>query len=240
MLVDNEHVVVVGGSSGIGLGVARAVLALGARVTIAGRSSERLARAQRELGDDDRVRAIAADIGNEDDVIRLFDVAGPIDHLVTTAVDAAYQPITELETTAARRVIDSKLVGALLLAKHGAPRIRAGGSITFTSGIAAYRPSRGGAVVAAVNGALAALGRALAIELAPIRVNVVSPGWVDTPVWDTVAGDRKADVLSAMADRLPVGCVGTPDDLAPAFIYLMRSAYSTGTVLHVDGGHRLV
>jgi NAD(P)-dependent dehydrogenase (short-subunit alcohol dehydrogenase family) len=239
-MVNDEHVVVVGGSSGIGLGVARAVLALGARVTIAGRSSERLAHARRALGDDDRVRAIAADIGNEDDVIRLFDLAGPIDHLVTTAVDAAYQSVTELEPTAARRVIDSKLVGALLLAKHGAPCIRAGGSITYTSGIAAYRPSRGGAVVAAVNGALAALGRALAIELAPVRVNVVSPGWVDTPVWDTVAGDRKADVLSAMADRLPVGRVGTPDDLAPAFIYLMRSAYSTGTVLHVDGGHRLV
>ena len=240
MTLNGQHVVVVGGSSGIGLGTAHAALAAGARVTIVGRSPERLAQAQRALGADDRVRALTADISREADVVHLFEVAGDLDHLVTTAVDAAYQPITELELAAAQRVIDSKLIGSLLLARHGAPHIRSGGSITFTSGIAAYRPSRGGAVVAAVNGALAALGRALALELAPIRVNVVSPGWVDTPVWDVVAGDRKGAVLSEMAERLPVHRVGTPDDLAQAFLFLMQSAYSTGTVLHVDGGHRLV
>ena len=240
MMFDGQHVVVVGGSSGIGLGTARAVLAAGARVTIVGRSPERLARARRELGDESQVRAIAADIGQETDVVHLFEAAGDLDHLVTTAVDASYQPVTELEPAAAQRVIDSKLIGPLLLAKHGAPRIRTGGSITFTSGIAAYRPSRGGAVVAAVNGALAALGRALALELAPIRVNVVSPGWVDTPVWDVVAGDRKGAVLSEMAERLPVRRVGTPADVARAFLFLMQSQYSTGTVLHIDGGQRLV
>lgn len=240
MTLDGQHVVVVGGSSGIGLGAAHAVLAAGARVTIVGRSPERLARARRELGDETQVRAIAADIAQETDVVRLFEAAGDLDHLVTTAVDASYQPVTELEPAAAQRVIDSKLIGPLLLAKHGAPRIRTGGSITFTSGIAAYRPSRGGAVVAAVNGALAALGRALALELAPIRVNVVSPGWVDTPVWDVVAGDRKGAVLSGMAERLPVQRVGTPADVARAFLFLMQSEYSTGTVLHIDGGQRLV
>ena len=240
MTLDGQHVVVVGGSSGIGLGTAHAVLAAGARVTIVGRSPERLARAQRELGDETPVRAIAADIGREVDVVHLFEAAGDLDHLVTTAVDASYQPVAELEPAAAQRVIDSKLIGPLLLAKHGAPRIRTGGSIIFTSGIAAYRPSRGGAVVAAVNGALAALGRALALELAPIRVNVVSPGWVDTPVWDVVAGDRKGAVLSGMAERLPVQRVGTPADVARAFLFLMQSEYSTGTVLHIDGGQRLV
>jgi len=154
---------------------------------------------------------------------------------------ATLRGLQDLEVIlAAQRVIDSKLIGPLLLAKHGAPRIRTGGSIIFTSGIAAYRPSRGGAVVAAVNGALAALGRALALELAPIRVNVVSPGWVDTPVWDVVAGDRKGAVLSGMAERLPVQRVGTPADVARAFLFLMQSEYSTGTVLHIDGGQRLV
>jgi len=240
MTLDGQHVVVVGGSSGIGLGTAHAVLAAGARVTIVGRSPERLARARRELGDETPVRAIAADIGREVDVVHLFEAAGDLDHLVTTAVDASYQPVAELAPAAAQRVIDSKLIGPLLLAKHGAPRIRTGGSIIFTSGIAAYRPSRGGAVVAAVNGALAALGRALALELAPIRVNVVSPGWVDTPVWDVVAGDRKGAVLSGMAERLPVQRVGTPADVARAFLFLMQSEYSTGTVLHIDGGQRLV
>ncbi|HEX7090113.1 MAG TPA: SDR family oxidoreductase [Longimicrobiales bacterium] len=237
---DGTHVVVVGGSSGIGFGVARAALAAGARVTIVGRSEEHLASATRALGDGGRVQGVAADIGREADVARLFEAIGAVDHLISTAVSATYQPIGELEMTGAQDVIDSKLVGSLLLAKHGAPRIRPGGSITFTSGIAAYRPGPGGSVVAAVNGALAALGRALAIELAPIRVNVVSPGWVDTPIWDSLAGDRKSAVLDAMAERLPVRRIATADDLAGAFLFLMQSPHTTGTVLHVDGGQRLV
>jgi NAD(P)-dependent dehydrogenase (short-subunit alcohol dehydrogenase family) len=234
------HVVVAGGSSGIGLAVASAVLAGGGRVTIVGRSRERLVRARERLGNGDDVSMVAADIANEADVIRMLDTARDFDHLVATAVDAAYQPITELELDEAQRVLRSKLVGALLLAKHAARRINPGGSLTFTSGIAAYRPSPGGAVVAAVNGALESLARALSIELAPVRVNVVSPGWVDTPVWDAVAGPRKDTVLASMAERLPVGRVGKTTDLAPAYIFLMQSEYTTGSVVHVDGGHRLV
>ncbi|HEX6536848.1 MAG TPA: SDR family oxidoreductase [Gemmatimonadaceae bacterium] len=240
MRLDGRHVVVVGGSSGIGLGVARAALASGASVTIAARSPERLARARRALDGGDRVRAVAADIGREQEVIALLEEADTLDHLVVTAVDAAYHPVERLELEHVRRVIDSKLVGPLLLAKHARARIRPGGSITLTSGIAAYRPSAGGAVVAAVNGALGALGRALAIELGPIRVNVVSPGWVDTPIWDALAGENKDAVLRTMAERLPVHRIATPDDVARAFLFLMRSEHTTGTVLHVDGGQRLV
>lgn len=240
MKLAGQHVIVVGGSSGIGLAVANAVLAEGGRVTIVGRSRERLARAREQLGDDERVCATTADISVETDVVRMFDEAGEFDHLVTTAVDAAYRPIAELEMDDAQRVLRSKLVGALLLAKHAKSGISPRGSLTFTSGIAAYRPSVGGAVVAAVNGALASLGRALAIELAPVRVNVVSPGWVDTPVWEVVAGSRKDAVLASMAERLPVGRVGKTTDLAPAYTFLMQSEYTTGSVLHVDGGHRLV
>lgn len=240
MALDGQHVIVVGGSSGIGLAVAHAVLAEGGRVTIAGRSRERLARACRELGGAERVRSAVADVAEEADVAGLFDAAGEFDHVVTTAVDAAYQPVAELEMDDAQRVLRSKLVGALLVAKHARRGISPNGSLIFTSGIAAYRPSRGGAVVAAVNGALAALGRALAIELAPVRVNVVSPGWVDTPVWEVVAGARKDAVLASMAERLPVGRVGKPADLAPAYTFLMQSEYTTGSVVHVDGGQRLV
>lgn len=240
MALAGRHVIVVGGSSGIGLAVASAVLAEGGRVTIVGRSLERLAHAREQLGDDERVGTTSADISVEKDVVQMFDAAGEFDHLVTTAVDAAYQPVTEMEMDQAQRVLRSKLVGALLLAKHAKRAIRASGSLTLTSGIAAYRPSPGGAVVAAVNGALASLGRALAIELAPIRVNVVSPGWVDTPVWEAVAGSRKDAVLASMAERLPAGRVGRPTDLASAYTFLMQSEYTTGSVLHVDGGHRLV
>jgi NAD(P)-dependent dehydrogenase (short-subunit alcohol dehydrogenase family) len=126
------------------------------------------------------------------------------------------------------------------LAKHGIARLAAKGSITFTSGIAAYRPAARGSVVAGVNGALESLAYALAIELAPIRVNVVSPGWVDTPIWKQVAGDEARAKLDAMAQKLPVGRIGRPEDIADGIRFLMRNGFATGSVLHLDGGHRLV
>jgi NAD(P)-dependent dehydrogenase (short-subunit alcohol dehydrogenase family) len=240
-----ERVVVIGGSSGIGLAVAGTMLAEGAEVTIAGRSPERLAAAARELTGrhahaTDRLHPETADITREADIERLFKEAGPVDHVVATAADAAgaYQRAAEFDVTAARRLIDAKLLGAVLLAKHA--NLGASGSITLTSGIAAYRPAPGGSMVAAVNGALASLAYALAIELAPARVNVVSPGWIDTPIWDTIAGDGKAARLDAMASRLPAGRVGQPADVAQAILALIRNPFITGTVLHVDGGQRLV
>jgi NAD(P)-dependent dehydrogenase (short-subunit alcohol dehydrogenase family) len=237
-----ERVLIVGGSSGIGLGLAEAVVAGGGEVTIAGRSAQRLAAAAGWLDAPDRVRTVVADVADERAVARLFDSVGTVDHIVSTAIDSTgtAQPVAALDLDSARTVIDTKLVGALLLAKHGAPYLDPAGSIVFTSGIAAYRPSLSGAVVAAVNGALESLAYALALELAPIRVNVVSPGWVDTPIWDALAGPGKAAALDGMAKRLPVGRTGTPADLAQAFLSLLRNGFITGTVLHVDGGHRLV
>lgn len=116
--------------------------------------------------------------------------------------------------------MESKFYGPLWLAKHGSPALSAADAITFVSGIAAYRPAARGSVVAAVNAALEGLVRALAIELAPIRVNAVSPGWVNTTIWSLVAGDKKDDMLNAMAKRLPVGRVGEPDDIADAIAFL--------------------
>ncbi|WP_207485531.1 SDR family oxidoreductase [Arenibaculum pallidiluteum] len=236
-----ERALVVGGSSGMGLALARSLLVDGAEVTIVGRSEARLAEAQKRLPESARLRTIAADVTQEDQVARLFQRTGPLDHIVTTAADieGAYQLLPSLEIAAARRVVDSKFLGPLLLAKYGAPVLSPTGSITFTSGIAAYRPAPRGSVVAAINGALASLAAALAVELGPIRVNVVSPGWVDTPIWTHVAGDAKASTLDAMARRLPVGRVGQPDDIADAIRFLMRNGFVTGTVLHVEGGHRL-
>jgi NAD(P)-dependent dehydrogenase (short-subunit alcohol dehydrogenase family) len=237
-----ERVLIIGGSSGMGRALARSLLAEGAEVTIVGRSEARLAQARENLPAGGHLRAIAADITREGEVAALFGRTGPLDHIVTTAADieGAYRLLPDLEIEAARRVVDSKFIGPLLLAKHGAPVLSPKGSITFTSGIAAYRPSARGSVVAAINGALASLAYALAVELGPIRVNVVSPGWVDSPIWQFVAGDAKAATLEAMAKRLPVGRVGQPEDIADAIRFLMRNGFVTGTVLHAEGGHRLV
>lgn len=237
----NERVLIVGGSSGMGLALARALLADGAEVAIAGRSQVRLAEAKLELGSE-TLRTFPVDITQEDQVAGLFRQTGPLDHIVTTAADieGAYQLLPSMALEAARRVIDSKFIGPLLLAKHGSPVLDAEGSITFTSGIAAYRPAARGSVVAAINGALASLAYALAVELGPMRVNVVSPGWVDSPIWKFVAGDAKSQTLNAMAQRLPVGRIGQPEDIADAIRFLMRNRFVTGTVLHVEGGHRLI
>jgi NAD(P)-dependent dehydrogenase (short-subunit alcohol dehydrogenase family) len=237
-----DRVMIVGGGSGMGLALCRALLADGADVTIVGRSQARLSGARDSLPAADRLHLVVADISQEDQVARLFERCGPLDHIVSTAADiqGAYQLLPALDMTAARKVVDSKFLGPLLLAKYGAPCLAPQGSITFTSGIAAYRPAPRGSVVAAINGALESLAYALAVELGPRRVNVVSPGWVDTPIWESIApGDAKAVALDAMAKRLPVGRVGRPDDIADAIRFLMRNTFVTGTVLHVDGGHRL-
>ncbi len=236
------RVLIVGGGSGMGLALAEAMLGEGAEVTIAGRSAERLEKARRVLKSPSALGTIQADIAQEADVERIFAQTGPLDHIVTTAADiaGAYKLLPELDLAAMRRVIDSKVIGPLLLAKHGAPVLRPSGSITFTSGIAAYRPAARGSIVAAVNGALASIAYALAVELAPIRVNAVSPGWVDTAIWDAVIGDARVATLDAMAARLPAGRIGKPSDIADAIRFVMRNGFVTGTVLHVDGGHRLV
>lgn len=238
----NERVLVVGGSSGIGLALAELLLRMGAEVTIAGRSNSGLARAKDSLADNRKLHAIAADISHEEQVVHLFEQVGPLDHIVTTAADVgkAYQLLPSLDITEARKVVDSKFIGPLLLAKYGARNLSARGSITFTSGIAAYRPAPRGSVVAAINGSLESLTYALAMELGPIRVNTVSPGWVDSRIWERIAGDAKADTLQAKAKQLPVGRIGQPCDIADAIHFLMHNGFVTGTVLHVDGGHRLV
>lgn len=237
-----SKIVIVGGSSGMGLALTKRCLDSGAEVVIVGRSEDRLERAREALHNPAGLSAIAADIADEDQVADLFARVGRLDHIVSTAADieGAYELLPAVDLKAAQRVVESKFYGPLLLAKHGAPQLSANGSITFTSGIAAYRPVARGSVVAAVNAALEGLVRALAVELAPIRVNAVSPGWVDTPIWTFVAGDRKDETLDAMAKRLPVGRIGQPDDIADAIAFLMGNGFTTGTILHVEGGHRLI
>ncbi|MGX5846219.1 SDR family oxidoreductase [Mesorhizobium sp. PL10] len=242
MEIAKSKIVIVGGGSGMGLALARRCLTAGAEIIIVGRNADRLERAREALLQPEAVTVAAVDIAHEDQVAHLFRQVGRIDHIVSTAADieGVYELLPSVDLKAAQRVVGSKFYGPLLLAKHGAPQLSTNGSITFTSGIAAYRPAARGSVVAAVNAALEGLVRALAVELAPIRVNAVSPGWVDTPIWHFVAGDKKDETLDAMARRLPVGRVGQPDDIADAITFLMGNGFTTGTVLHVEGGHRLI
>jgi NAD(P)-dependent dehydrogenase (short-subunit alcohol dehydrogenase family) len=235
MKLERQRVVIIGGSSGIGAGIAEACLAEGAAVTLVGRSAERLRAAAARLGPN--VSIAQADATREDDVERLFE-DGPVNHVVITAVQACYAPVRSLDLDAARSALLGKVLPALLVAKHA--RFAAGGSLLLTSGINALRPTPGASAVAAGNGAVEALGRTLAVELAPTRVLVLAPGWVDTPVWDVIAGDSKAQRFAAHAAKLPVGRVGTPADLGAAAVFLLTNGYMTGTIVRIDGGHPLV
>ena len=238
----HDRIVVIGGGSGMGLEIAKKLLAAGAEVVIAGRSEERLHAARTILGVE-RVEAVTADIGERSQVAALFARAGRLSHVVVTAADLPYGPVLDLTEADMMRAVRSKLLGPLFVAQESAPRLSPGGSITFTSGIAARRPMRSGSAAAALNSGLEGLVRALAVELAPIRVNAVSPGWTDTPIWGAMPGmtaERKREVFASMAARLPIGRIGRPEDIADAVVFLMRSQFSTGAVLDVDGGHRLV
>jgi NAD(P)-dependent dehydrogenase (short-subunit alcohol dehydrogenase family) len=237
-----KRVVVVGGSSGIGLGVAMSAFDRGADVVIVGRSADKLQAAQRKLAADGRVTTLVADMTDEASVAQLFAEVGAYDHLVSTAgTPPPGDPIDRTDLDVVRRFVNDKLIGAVVLAKHAVRTLRTGGSMTFTSGINKDRPpASGGAVVAAIAGSFGYFAHALSLELAPIRVNVVSPGWVDTPMFDELAGGAKAGFFADLALRLPAGRIATPSDVAPAYIYAMESEFTTGETIHIDGGQRLI
>jgi NAD(P)-dependent dehydrogenase (short-subunit alcohol dehydrogenase family) len=238
-----KKVVIVGGSSGIGLGVAASAVERGAQVVLVGRSHQKLQAAEQKLATAERrVRVFAADTTQEAEILKLFDDLGAFDHLVSTAGGPPPgDPIDRVDRELVRRFIDDKLIGAFMLAKHAVRSLRRGGSMTFTSGINRDRPPvPGGSVVSAVAGSFSYMARALSLELAPTRVNVVSPGWVDTPLFTELAGEAKLSLFESLASRLPAGRVATPADIAPAYIFAMESDFTTGQTLQIDGGQSLI
>ena len=234
----DASVVIIGGSSGIGLATAKQVAAAGATVTIAGRDEQRLKTARDEIGGDTRTAVL--DVADEGAVRDLFASVDAVDHVATLAGTHVNGNIADVDTDALRGPVDNRFWGPLYLCKHAAPKIRSGGSITICTGAGVGRPRAGGAIVSAAAGGSEVLARAMAVELAPIRVNVIRPGIVDTPLLDRMAGDRRDDMLAAMAKRVPLGRVAQADEIAEAIVFLMTSTYITGETLTIDGGFSLV
>ncbi len=238
MPLTDKRVVIIGGSSGIGLATAHAAAEAGAYVLIAGRSREKLHKAMEEISGD--VDGHTLDVTKEDEVRDFFAGIGTLDHLVTTAASGVTGPFLQLESAVVREVFESKFWGQYFAARYGAPRIQPGGSITMFAGVASEKPLPGLVAYAAVNGAIEGLCRTLALELSPVRVNVVSPGIVMTPAYSGMSEPERHALFESLAEKLPVRRVGQPDDVAQAVLYLMRNGYTTGTVVSVDGGHRLI
>ena len=236
--LDGKRVVVIGGSEGIGLATARAAIAAGATAVIASRSQVKLARATAELGG--AASAIPTDLAREEDVQQLFAAVGAFDHLVITAIQAALKPVRELTAEEAQRTIGVKFWGPFFAVKHGSPQIARDGSITLFGGAAAHKPEAGGAVLAFANAGVEGFVRALAVELAPVRVNCVCPGVVDTPAWAGLTPERREAIFDQLRRTLPARRIGEADDLAAAALFCMSNRFLTGTALRLDGGATLV
>lgn len=232
----NRKIVVIGGSCGIGRATAKAARAAGAEVVIVGRSSNRLKSAAAEM--DDEVEAHRADMSKEAAAKKLFTKIGKFDHLVLTTVDGPFKPFMKTTVAEFRLAIDSKLWVVRNAVRYGAGRIKKGGSIILTSGFSVHKPLDGLVCMATVNSAVEAMSGYLAYELAPIRVNVVCPGVIDTPTFDGLPPKEKAATFRSVAGAVPEGRVGTPEEVAEVYLYLAESSYINGAVIAVDGGIR--
>ena len=233
MSLQKKRVVVIGGTSGIGLAVAQAAIAEGAAVVVGSSSDAKIGKAREKLPG---AEALAIDVRDEANVAAFFERVGTLDHLVFTAGDwgAGFGggPIDTLNVAGAGAQFAVRFWGAVTAVKHAAKRMPPGGSITLTDGMIAHRPRKGSAISTAMAGAIEHLTLALAVELAPIRVNCVCPGMIRTDVWSFIPEDR----WKRMTERLPVSRIGEPNEAAEAYLYLMRGGYTTGQVLRVDGG----
>ena len=236
MSLKGQRVIVVGGSSGMGLGCAKSAAEAGAEVIIASHSPEKLEAAKATLAQES-VSSAVLDITDEAAVKTFFSSTGGFDHLIITASGVGTGPFVKMDNALAKNFFDIKFWGAYSCAKYAAPVIAKQGSITFVSGDASRRPMRGLACAGACNGALEALGKALAAELAPIRVNTISPGLIDTPLYAMMPEEKKAAFFDATAKQLPAKRIGYPNDIAEAAMLLMTNGFITGTVLDVDGGN---
>lgn len=235
----NQRIVLLGGTSGIGFATARAALAAGASVVVGSSNRKRVDQAVASLGD--RAEGHVIDLGDEAAVCGLFERLGDFDHLVYSAGDSLQiGPLADTGLDAVRKAFDIRFFGAVAAAKHAMPHLRPGGSVVLTGGIASLRPQKGWTAVASICGAMEGFMRALAVELAPIRVNLVSPGLVKTPLWAGIPEAQRDALYAASGASLPVGRVGEADDIAQTYLYLMSNRYSTGQTVVVDGGGVLV
>jgi NAD(P)-dependent dehydrogenase (short-subunit alcohol dehydrogenase family) len=236
---ENKRVVIVGGSSGIGLAVAEKAALRGAEVIIVSSNTERVQEAAKSIGGGAQGHAV--DVSDERAVESFFRNIGAFDHLVFTAGDSLQlHELADTDLKQARRAFELRYWSALATVKYGSPQIRNGGSIVLTTGVAGQRPHSGWVIAASVCGTIEALTRALAVELAPIRVNAVSPGVVRTNLWQNMSSSDREQLFESVGKRLPVGRVGEADDIAQAYLFLMQEGFSTGQTVVVDGGTVLV
>jgi len=234
MQLKGKKVVVVGGSSGIGLSTAELAKREGADVIVASRSAAKLDPIAERLN----AIAIPADVTDDKSVANLFRSSGPVDHVIVTAAQLRSGPFRTVAMEDVRSTFEGKFWGAWRVAR--AAEFRAGGSLTLVSGFLSVRPRPNSAIVSAANAALEALSRALALELAPLRVNCVSPGIIDTPIRAALPEEARKEMLAKTAASLPIGRVGLGEDVAQQIVACMTNGFMTGSTIYLDGGALVV
>lgn len=233
--LDGQRVLVIGGSKYLGEAVAGAAAGAGAQVIIGARDRDRAGTVAEDLGG----TAIGVDVTDEDSIAAAAAELGRVDHVVITASSHHNVPVTELEKDKTIAAFDAKVIGPMLVAKHFAPILSESGSILLFSGVAAWNPGAPYAVMGVTNGAASFLATHLAKELAPIRVNAISPGIIDSGTWDQLGADAKQEMIDGVAASNPVERAGTRDDIADAALWLLGAGFVTGETIHVEGGSRI-
>ena len=230
----DKRIVILGGTSGIGLEVGKLAAAEGAQVVLASSKPSKVDAAKAAVpGAEGRL----IDVLSEDRIKSLFTEIGPFDHLVYTAGESLLvEPLETLSLSRAQAFFNVRFWGSFLAVKYAAPNIWPGGSIVLTSGMASRRPLAGLTAVSGVCGAGESLARALAVELAPLRVNAVCPGLVRTDLWNSFPAQERQAMDEHAQQRLLVGRIGEAPEVAEAYLYLMKNGFSTGEVIVTDGG----
>jgi NAD(P)-dependent dehydrogenase (short-subunit alcohol dehydrogenase family) len=233
-----QTVVVIGGSAGIGLETARRARAEGADVILTGRNPERLQEAARDVG---AIGTAAFDATDDARLERFFaELPAPIDHVLASAGGPYYAPLREMDLALARHDVDAHLLLPIVVARSAVGKVRAGGSLLFIGGTGGRRAGVGLTLIGALTAAVPALVASLAVEVAPIRVNLVAPGFVDTPLSASLLGDDLERRREELRATLPIGRVVGPEDVAALAVHIMTNTALTGGTYDVDGGQRLV
>jgi NAD(P)-dependent dehydrogenase (short-subunit alcohol dehydrogenase family) len=232
-----KSVIIIGGSSGIGLAVAKMAADLGASVTLTSRSINRAGTAADKIGHD--IIAGELDINDVDAVDKFFDSQQAIDHIYIAAGSTKISSLTDGFIEELMYSFNERVYGSLRVVKAVVNKIKSGGSITFTGGISTDRPIAGAWVSGLGTASAEQLARVMVMEYPHIRFNAVSPGYTDTPMWDIIIGESKQNIFANVAEKLPVKKIATPEEVAFAVIFLMANPSVTGEVIHVDGGGRL-